>query len=148
MSTLLYFGMTEKNSSCGSFLPHFICFRHHITGGGEGGEFGWSWSSTHYKYGTKRGEFIYLHQVEHAVFKAFKWSLRLLSANTSVKTGFLWVVTLRIFKPLAWFAFWERKGSAHMRQCWGGFGGCSVGLKVYSFSRIRIATFHFRIGFC
>lgn len=35
MSTLLYFGMAEKNCACGSFLPHFICFRHHIAGSRE-----------------------------------------------------------------------------------------------------------------
>lgn len=38
MSTLLYFEIAEKNS-CGCFLPHFVCFRHHDTGSGEGAEF-------------------------------------------------------------------------------------------------------------
>lgn len=38
MSTLLYFEIAEKNS-CVSFLPHFVCFRHHDTGRGKRAEF-------------------------------------------------------------------------------------------------------------
>lgn len=64
-----------------------------------------------YAISTEIWEFVYLHQVEHSVFKALKCGLRLLS-DDCVYTGLLPVVTLRIFESVAWFAFREGKGSA------------------------------------
>lgn len=62
-----------------------------------------------YATSTERWEFVYLHQVEHSVFKALKYGLRLLSDDCVYTRP---VVTLRIFESVAWFAFREGKGSA------------------------------------
>lgn len=135
-SALLYLEMAENISFCGSFLSHCIslyplqttylhqnkCFRHlsicsipvpspthpphpkkkkkELAG-----------AKALYATSTERWEFVYLHQVEHSVFKALKCGLRLLS-DDCVYTGLLPVGTLRIFESVAWFAFREGKGSA------------------------------------